>query len=587
MTLVGLILNYSFIGIFTSNVIHILFFVINLLLIFAYLVRYKKWNNDKYISKLKIKNKINLNKVLLLILLIVITIIPFLVLGKIGFTQEFTYRHMAFAKASEDSSHINPYLNSAKGYNFEFVDLYPGHDIFLIILISISEINVINFQFLPLMGIIILLLYYSLSKKLLKSNLIAFVLSIAVISYDLAYSMGIYNTWYYSITYGLYLTFLIILTEKRSPNQIFALFLIFLASFFIHHTVAVWIILAFIIFNLFNFIGNYRNYKSNKKNTLNITLALIVIYIMFNKVIFKQYLPKIGSDMGVDSTYDFMNLIINVFKFSPPILEKYVYSIGMPILQNPVLSFITSLRYLLILIPVGIYFIVFIKKIVQKIIHNSNLRIKENYYIIIIILGTGIIDYGLYAIFGRPSLKYIIFMFPILSIISLKSLFKNSNRRNIIIITFMILLLSFSFIKFGLYLGDNLGMPTTTYENIEPSSNWLNKNEKVNSTLITDMHTFGKFQVLGAYNDKFYDWAYYTSEIYDLLVNEKYKTIQTDKLKRKADYILIDGKNIKRPIISLFWLHFEPINPYLEVLNNNVNLNEVYDDGNILIYDCI
>lgn len=536
--------------------------------------------------KICFTNGVKLSHVQFLISIFVIlfSILTLVIVSINNLSFQYVPIHWAFVEASMHLDHMT--ILETSGFQFDFIDLYPGYYMFLLLIERITNISIKILEFLPITGFIITLIYYLLAKKMLKSKLVALVLTVATIPLDLIFSINLNSLNSYSLTIILFLSFLYLYfryikseNKTKKINYILLLFLLFIGSFFMHHRAPVWEILLLLVGNIILFFNVFflKNKNTKKYITHHLAFALIVIYFTFNKVIYEQYIPKASELSRILGFYTLEDILHSLFANPSTHVEKYMFSNSPIAFHSVEYNVISIIKWILILIPSCIFLFINLKTSFNKIkINRRSIGLGPEILLFYTLLSIFFIEIFAYFILGRVSLVYYVLIFPLLAAFSIKNFSLSSIRKRRIITTFIIILLFLSVAKFVLIKQENFSTPTISYKDVGYSSNWLINRTTDTPVLITDLYIFGKYLVEGSSKGVFFKWDYYTQHLY--------KDIVENGNLSKDRYLVINEKDYEYPIVSLFWQYFEPLFLYRQELNNNVHLNKIYDDTMIEIY---
>ncbi|MFZ5633028.1 MAG: DUF1616 domain-containing protein [Bacillota bacterium] len=573
--LIGIILNY------TVGINHVYYYLAILIFICGLSVAiYKKrichQNDDR---NEECKNEKIIHYLLLVFLSIPVTVVYFIK----GLTQEYIYRHWAFAELFKNQNHIDPFVNvGTNSYDFSFVWLYPGHDIFLISLLNFFGLESRIMQYIPIINIFLVLIFYVLLKQLSGSNITSFAIAFITMTLDLAFSLQLGIISYYSLSVLFFLTFVKLFWDYLNSNDmqiIILMTILFIGAFFVHHRVPVWIILTMVGYNLFNAIFNYSKQAKIKLTCFYLLVCFIVVYLGFNKVIYKNYFPivaTLSSLGGIDTLIYFIN---DLLKSSHTDLDKYMYPSHPHIFFSRLYSITTISKYFVILTPtifyIGNSLLRFSKK--KKNSTNKQIALVLLFYAL---LFTMVVEYVAYFILGRVSFVYYSIIMPILSLISIYLLNGSPKIKNYVKIVFVVAIFVLSSIKFADAYKVNFNMLQIKYNQISSGSNWLKKNAYSNTYLISDFRLWGMFLLDGSRDNYFPRYRYYTSDLYAGI-------IKGGQDLEKNEIFIIDKIEMDRPIVSMFWRYFKPYSMYYDQILNNKSLIKNYNDGKVEFYNTV
>lgn len=522
-----------------------------------------------------------LNKDLLQFLFLILLLFPSFLLSTTETTNEFLYQNIAFTELMSSENNIYPKTE----FGFAGASISPAYNFMLYTLKELAHIPARSVHFLPIGGIILPLLYYALSYKIFNSKIISSFFAF-LIAYDLSQALTLYNVFAYTWAYALTLTFiivLILLLKNKRPEYVLLLLLIFISTNYYHYTIPSWMIFFTLCVNLILIVSERiikRSFLVFNKKIVSLTLVFFIFYLTFNKMIYNVYLPSISIDIFQQSLDHFFTKVFSIQYTTH--LDKYMYLEP----SNQALSTVRLLYYFSLLCPM-LYIIVKYSSIIPgklkgRVACNLTSSPQDELHFILVttIIVIAFIDSVAYAAKGILSLKVVMFLFPLISVICVSKI-TTVKSRNLYLIFLVLLLLS----KFILIA--NVGMigQVTKYDEIEPGVDWYVQNtESHKSTILTDLDTLGKYLVIGSEQKKLFSAQYYDSKIYGSVVNEN--STKDNSLSNLCDSIVIDIKSSNEiPIKSVFWGYYEPIGKYNSYIENNININKVYIDGFVKVFN--
>ncbi|MEM2741208.1 MAG: hypothetical protein QXD95_03570 [Nitrososphaeria archaeon] len=360
--------------------------------------------------------------------------------------------------------------------------------------------------------------------------------------------------------------------ENKKRITLCCLYLLFIYAFYIHVEAPVWMIIALLAINLSLFVRiKHRGSERGRIYTgLLMALSFIVIFLSFNPIFYDVWLQQLKC---FNLSEPLSLLLTSKLTPGPWTREKYLTS-----LHAPLLNYLRVFQYVIILFPI----ILAIFKSVKKVITAKTLELggkKVHSYLWLMILLTAFTDIAAYSVGGWISLKYVGLMFPILTVASLDYL---KVRKWLKMVTLLILM----FIVFSsaiFYLG-SLIKGLTTFTDIEAAANWFFKYPKEGKILLTDVSTFGKFKIKATILNTSFIPYFYNWRIYEELFKLNY-SFSNSNFSKEIDYLIVDYKSSNRPTQTIRNKYYEPLFPYLQRVNNKRNLNRIYDDGIIWIFE--
>jgi len=518
---------------------------------------------------------------LILTLLVAVVALALFTLHTLEVTNPYVYRHIAHIEILKREGVVSGSFTADSGYSFGFVDLYPAHETFLGSLSLVTGLSGQDLQFAPIMGVILLILFYALARSATDSSVLAGIVSASAIGLVAIPSLQLHNTYYYSMSVALYYVFLLVFVRLlQSPthlrSRVLLLLVVFSTAFLVHHRMALWMILLPLVVGLYRLRlpAKAAGTGGRLPALLPLSTAFLVMYLAFNKTVYDQYLPKVNALEPVAAVTDAVSGLVNIVLREPGAAEAFRYGSSVGLLPLADASVIISMLAfnLWLLIP-GVAF--FILKVVPILVRSVSRReypgqaLDSDTLVGIALLVVLPLDTLIYLLLGRASALYLILTFPFLSLLALRQI----GSKTLVVASFVLVLVVLSAFRFGVTWQHNFFQRETRYSDVEASAQWLLHRTETTPTLIADMDNFGKYQVLGAGRGRFFNWTWYTSELYSALVRHEPLDAHSGK------FLVVDLKSADTPIQSFFWGSYEPIDTYLPQIETNTQLNAVYDDG--------
>lgn len=490
-----------------------------------------------------------------------------------GITDQFLFEHIAYTTFYLNSPHF-PLESSI--FSPKYI---PGTVSYYLLFCKVTNISPEDLQFLPLIGLILPLAYYSLCKNLSGSAVISAVFTICMM-FTVPPS-NFFTVWTHAWGYFLFILFVLIYVRVYRNKDFYGIFLLlvlFISIHFYSYTAEMWSLAFSILFNLFLiciiFISKSVNCQlikeRSKKLSINISLCFVIITFMFNKIIYNVYLSK-GRffDTLVDSSLTFYYALILHEKTE--VINRYAY-VGE---SHLLLTFFGVLYYFLILFII----LLAIKQDFISFINNCNLpkrlKLPSSFTIFqYVLMFVGIVDILIYSTAGLVTSRTVAFIYPIVSAISLRRLNTSIFEKR----KFLILILGVVLIHTSLSLYyEPLPVDYTKYKYIEPSASWF-MDKTSNNEALTDLRTGNKYILYGSSKNLTFSKKLIGSYEYDIIVNPENN--DRELLYNISDYIIINNKI--KSVQSMGWDNFEPFNKYISEINNN-EFDKIYDDNSILI----
>lgn len=491
-----------------------------------------------------------------------------------GVTDPFLFWHISFIQKFLYSTHfpLEDVVFSPRHI--------PGTMATLLCTSKISNITPKDLQFIPITGLILPIIYYTLCKKISNSEVYTFVITIVVIS-KLS-PMTFFTVWTHAWGFLLFLVSIIIyfnLHNDKTAENIILVLIVFISVHFYSYTVEMWIITFFITINglmlLIFFL--YKDNRIKQKLTIYISLTFLIVFFMFNHVIYESYLAKgrLSSDLVQLSIEGFLIKYQNLLAPHSELktIEEYAYS-GDP---NTILSLL-GIAYFAIIISLVLFPEIILINRPRDYMQNLMREDKSNANILffkIALLAVGAADIIMYATSGVLPFRYIHFIFPFLALIKLEHLNIKRIFKDFIILILLIIALSHTVLSIH---EERLITNPSKYVDLENSANWF-LNKSVEKKAIVDLRTGNKYLLEAVYQDAYFERVLINNLYYEFLV--EYKYFNPDNCK----YIILNN-NIKK-IQSIEWGEYAPLWRYSTEINNNIHIDKIYNDGKIWVFSLV
>lgn len=446
--------------------------------------------------------------------------------------------------------------------------LQPAYETILYSISGIGGLNGLQLAIIPLGSVIIPICYFAISKSILKSNIMATLL-ILNIAYDFSIYGSDYSTFAYTWTNILFFSFILVylsyLRNNGSSKYIIPLYLIFLATYYMHPTYTAWIMLFVLYFSVFVIVAKELNFKIDSGSYLNLALVFFLIYIGFNKAIYKIYLRKIISEeQGM--VYEFISTIKSFLGLSRELPEKYALQSAPP---NQLLGYSSFARTFVILVILSVIIFIWIKnnhKNISKIFNRDLVLIGA-------LLMVGISHLVAYGLYGHMSVRFITLIYPIVIVWIMQKIY----IRKTIQIAFLAILIFLGVVQTVSFGIQNYDISNDISEYSIPGSFWLFNKGYDSSRILSDYETSQIFYFYFKSENHIFVQRFYDSKVYDMLVN----SIENEKLKYTTDYIIINNRTANNPTSFRGWKYYESLSKYMKEIDYNTKINKIYDDNNI------
>lgn len=490
------------------------------------------------------------------VLLGLIVAIPSLLLARIGYVEVYVYPQLAVA-----------FQGIVKGS----VDMYtlksPGYPLTLQIISQVCGFSPTFLLYLPLGALLLIIMFFTLSKKIFGSWLLS-VLFAVYAAWDPSLA-GLYSVGYYSLTFPLYLAFILLglkMLENRHAKLLSLMYILFVGVLFVHPEAPIWMIASLTGLSLLVLASKTTVEHWTMVNSSSQTLlSFVIMFLAFNRIFYDVWLPKFQHFNPLTSISLLLTSRMNVGSSTSDTYLSSVYS--------PLFNWLRIFQYVVIIIPIIPVAIMDIRKFAK----TKRLELRENQTYICLfsmLLVTAFVDVFAYSVAGWISLKYVGFMFPLLTIAALNRL----NARKWLSFGVMAVLVLLSFSSGFSYL-QSFQSGLTTYADSKGSSSWLFRSFEGSKTILTDVSTYGRFLIDAARTNSSFLPRFYNSNLYELVWLNR-----SSSLRNMFNFLIVDYRGSARPLQTIENKYYKAIGPHLGTLENKLNLDKIYDDNITLIF---
>jgi hypothetical protein len=337
--------------------------------------------------------------------------------------------------------------------------------------------------------------------------------------------------------------------------------LVFTSTFLHYHTTPLWIIVAIctVIAAL-----KLRDPNTTTRSMLSWSLALfcIVLYFSFDTVLYGNGLARLRSEAtGESFIQSFLNKIIApLFATKSNVLEPFEMA---PI--NPRIATWSTLLVLLTLsIPVGVWCLL---KVYTAINARSIRALAHNKYDIFawVIVAIAVVHTLIYSTYGSVSLRVVGLAFPLILPIVARS-FKYSRKVELALTSGLAICAIIGFTSFA---------PTLLPDTIASEMGLSSKLIKPGNHVLADANAYGSLLLKAVEDNNLLDFTWISSDSYASVVGQRPIDWQ------EFSYVAVDMSN--KPITSSNWRSFDPWTRHLSEINQNDQLDKIYDSENLML----
>jgi hypothetical protein len=491
----------------------------------------------------------------LILVAICFSTLPSLALATLQYADSYLYFPLSVVQASLNSLHL---VGSGGGFN------YDGYPLMILTITKITGISLESLQFCPIGGVLFSILCFALLRRILKNDILAALMTVFA-SFVPTLQMGMYNVFAYAWVYNLFLIFIFsfyLLMQSKNRIWIIVMVIVFLGTFSINWTTPTWIISCMFFVALLKILpSRYQSVNRLSVEVISLTLGFVIVYLAYGKAFYDVWLPKV-IDFNSSQSLGLFLIRLQGFVFGNAKGDQsyryYTYI-------SPIQNYSTIMMYAMILSPILFCLILGLYRTIK-----SKLSVNlETYQSVLFwsLVFAGVIHTVAYYSVGNPSLRLILLVSPLTTIIGLEKLKVIKIRHQYI---YGVALMLLSIIGFWASTSAMVESLPASYEVIKSNANWFVNNVQKGSTILSDTLTLGKNTLASEsrYTDVSYD-----ERIYSQLVNKNLD------LSNVTDYAVIDVSSSKLPVNGYGWKAYEPLAPHLPMILLRPDILRVYDSG--------
>lgn len=482
----------------------------------------------------------------------------------------FVYYRVARAEIFSTAGHLLPV--DIGGVIFHPFRL--GTELLIVPMSQVTGLPVEVIHYLPLGAVFTVVAYLALTKRVTGSFLLAYLVAFSIAfdgmmiaSYDSAFIWS----WVHGIT-ALSILSLFRFLQSRQASHLVVLMVLYLGILTLHTVAVFWtILLAFAVALLVL----AARAATRKSPTFAIAYTLPLLFLVAELAFDDAFYISLKHFVQGGYAEDFLTV------FLPTIFQKLLgqmahvqYLWASPV--NPVTAWISFVKPVIIIIPLGIYFLVRGVKLV-KLAPRRWPSPDPATALLVAITFVGAAHLLTYIVYGGiPSFRYIGLMYPLAAVIALQKL----GVKRMIIIGVVLSWGVVSVIGTAGYLKDFPRTPS--YQEVKPTYSWLQQYGPLSPAVLTDLDTYGKLAVLGSYDGNLIRFRTYNVNFYGVVVEDDKPTEnRLGFLRYDIDYVIITtGPYEGNPVAEgTAWKVYEPLSLYRDNIENNKAMMKVHDDG--------
>lgn len=494
-------------------------------------------------------------------------LLPTLIVCFYEITDNFNYRTVAFIKYYRDVPTLPIYEETPFKISIgSGVRAHPLHEIHFLIIERVLGLDAKVFQNFPL-GVTLIVLLYTMILMLYNPPSYTARALYLVPFISFVYTSPLMGT--YIPTYGfiLLLALLILLYKhyyyrKYEQGSLLAGLTLAIALNFIYYTAYVALISIIALKLLINLLTGY---KSREIGRGAVILLILLMLFSFNELIYET-IEKITLNQGWD-----FNLNLAILR----VLGKLLGDIKVE--QDPYVFIIRASWYYSIfniarVVSVISITIAFSLVIAYKLLADIKMLSTNPVLMFVATFSmmpiTVMIIYIIYGGFPRYDLFF--FVYPVV----VPAMFTNFGFKRLrkIFMVWAIIAMAVSVMTYAFFLiEDKVVLFPYSYNDASYASYYLSLSGWTSKIrVLSDFRTIGIFTVLLAENGITLHPVFFSSDVYDVL-------LKGNITNKEVDFIIINKRLADRPVTSVFWNYYHPLEPFINGIIQAYEL--IYNDN--------
>lgn len=490
--------------------------------------------------------------------MIVVAVAPMVLLQYFGVVDPYLYNWAAAITESVNNHQLSETYRYA-----------PASGVLLATISMVSGLDATSLVFAPVNGLVILLATLSFARALTPGPLTA---ALVVIAVSYLFAAPYFSTWPHGFGFSLYAIVLLLLfrnlNRPRSSGRalrVAALVIVVLAVYFYSYSVSLWVAALLIAMAAFSLIAGWTS-PSVRGASLSLFMALLVINATFNPLLYDSFIPKMDPIALQGSLSSLASRLPFLGTGSQPDVRPFAAEQPTP----------TALRVLTMVLLLGSALPILLdvrRTLARRSVSSKASLVASSFRLSVAsVLLADLVAYGL---MGVLFLRYVYFVFPILSASAISTSSPRIARRYGILIAS----LAITVFVWNWSLGYGVKAPTRL-EAVQAIADWRNRSiGDAPRPLVGDHHTLGQMDVMGAESGHRIPPTFFDESTFALLVEpDASQTGFTSPTSRTVD-IVINRTIVDKKTWAGGWHDYEPLAPHMRSIPNNPNFGTVYDDG--------
>ena len=496
-----------------------------------------------------------MNRRLLLIFVLLLALIPSLYLSYIHSVDSFLYTPLSNISEAYYTGRLGSVTTEQ-----------PVYVLLLYTISAICNIPPLQMAYMPIGALIFPLCIYALSRKILESRTIP-ILLLLYFAFDYSLYTGHYSVLAYAWAHPLFFIFVLLYimysnSDRRNPSLIAFILLVFTCLVFLHPTYVFWAMSFAVALNIIIAICKVTKVKSMKLiPTPYLTVCLFVMYFGFNQLFFGFYVHRVILIEPEVISEQFFQMIQSFLGLGTGVTVPYQISVGAP---TSVIGYAAFARTSILVSCILIGALSWVKKNY----HVFAKKFDNMLTLMVALFIAGMMHTIGYALYGHISMRFMILLFPIIAVLFLKKagLKKVAN----VMVTLIVVLAVAQTASFW--------SPGPQFNNVdvesEPPSDWMISHTQGQVVFLSDFLTSQMVKYYFSSVGRDVVQRFFTSNLFgDVVTGDKMITV--------AEFVVINKGMYSTG--SVGWALYEPLGKYTAEIEDNVHLNQIYDDGREIV----
>ena len=455
---------------------------------------------------------------------------------------------------------------------------------FLVTFSRVTGLTLREMLFLPVGGIVIVLLAYALGKALSKSSIVALFYALFV-SYALNNTNSISYVPLGFATHYLFLIVLIKVMDFRTDirKSIVMLSIIFFVSNLTYYSAEAFNMFAIASISLLVILAGKKAFRIRFKqhwlpSFALLSLAFLIIFVAFEREV-PIYLERASFSRFLDTLAEYITYVFNVFSRNVGQIQQFRSAAA-----NVVSIYLDAVTKVLIVIATATYALTYAMSSLRK---SKFIELEVEFAVFISLVIISILELAIYWSYGPAGgFRYVYWFISLLAFYSLSKLGTKLRRKRIFAIISLALVLTV-IVRFAIMWQDPVDSHDgrQLYIQMTSSSTWVIQNVD-HGRLLSDLHISARLFAEAAFYskaDRIYPYEFYND--IDMLYEFNQTRVESIFNKRGYEYLVLSSSFRSKAVMGDVWAGSgPPLGGALSYFDNYTSFNKIYDDSRGLVY---